>query len=270
MPELPEVETSVRAIQRFKNNILESVEIHNSNLRWPVDLKAFKNLKNVAVDQISRRAKYILFHIDDSQILLHLGMTGTVRIAEKESNFYKKHDHVEFIFQDAKLIYNDPRRFGSLHFVPDPQHHFLLDKLGPEPLSEDFDGDYLFKKLRKVNSPIKVSLMNQSHVAGIGNIYANEILFDVGVRPTKRSRLITKKQSVAIAESAKKILQRAIEVGGTTLKDFYQPDGNQGYFKIELAAYDREGQECTRCGTGIIQRIVQTQRASFFCSKCQS
>ena len=112
--------------------------------------------------------------------------------------------------------------------------------------------------------------MNQSHVVGIGNIYANEILFDVGIRPTKRSRLITKKKSVAIVESAKKILQRAIEVGGTTLKDFYRPDGNQGYFKIELAVYDREGQECVRCKTGIIQRIVQTQRASFFCNKCQS
>ena len=270
MPELPEVETSVRAIQTFQNQILESVEIHNPNLRWPVDLEAFKNLKGITVDQISRRAKYILFHVEDSQILLHLGMTGTVRIAEKESNFYKKHDHVEFIFQDAKLIYNDPRRFGSLHFVSDPQHHFLLDKLGPEPLSEDFNGEYLFKRLRKVNSAIKISLMNQSHVVGIGNIYANEILFDVGIRPTKRSKLITKKQSLDIAVSAKKILRRAIEVGGTTLKDFYQPDGNQGYFKIELAAYDREGQECVRCEAGIIQRIVQTQRASFFCSKCQS
>ena len=270
MPELPEVETSVRAIQTFQNQILESVEIYNPNLRWPVDLEAFKKLKGVTVYQISRRAKYILFHIEGSQILLHLGMTGTVRIAKKESNFYKKHDHVEFIFQDAKLIYNDPRRFGSLHFVSDPQHHFLLDKLGPEPLSENFDGEYLFKRLRKVNSPIKVSLMNQSHVVGIGNIYANEILFDVGIRPTKRSKLITKKQSLDIAVSAKKILQRAIEVGGTTLKDFYQPDGNQGYFKIELAAYDREGQECVRCEAGIIQRIVQTQRASFFCSKCQS
>ena len=112
--------------------------------------------------------------------------------------------------------------------------------------------------------------MNQSNVVGIGNIYANEILFDVGIRPTKRSKLITKKQSLDIAVSAKKILRRAIEVGGTTLKDFYQPDGNQGYFKIELSAYDREGQECVRCKAGIIQRIVQTQRASFFCSKCQS
>ena len=270
MPELPEVETSVRAIQTFAHQILESVEIHNPNLRWPVDIQAFKRLKNVTVGQISRRAKYILLHIDGSQILLHLGMTGTIRIAEKESNFYKKHDHIEFIFQRGKLIYNDSRRFGSLHFVSDPEHYFLLDKLGPEPLSEDFNGEHLFKRLRKVKSPIKVSLMNQAHVVGIGNIYANEILFDVGIRPTKRSRLITKTQASAIAESAKKILQRAIEDGGTTLKDFYQPDGNQGYFKIQLAVYDREGQGCMRCESSIIQRIVQSQRASFFCGKCQS
>ena len=127
MPELPEVETSVQAIQEFSNQNIESIEIYNPNLRWKVDCKAFKNLSGLKVSKIDRRAKYIIFHLNHSQILIHLGMTGTLRIAKKESNFYKKHDHVEFIFQRGKLIFNDPRRFGSMHFVTEPTKHFLLE-----------------------------------------------------------------------------------------------------------------------------------------------
>ena len=269
MPELPEVETSVQAIQEFTNQNIESIEIYNPNLRWKVDCKSFKKLCGLKVNKISRRAKYILLHIDKSQILIHLGMTGTLRIAEKNSNFYKKHDHVEFIFQSGKLIFNDPRRFGSMHYITKPSSHFLLEKLGPEPLSEEFNGDYLFQKIKKSFSPIKNTLMNQHNVVGIGNIYANEILFDAKIRPTRKSKTITKKEHHRIAASTKKILKIAIKAGGTTLKDFYQPDGNKGYFKIDLAVYDRANEKCINCNKESIKRIVQSQRATFYCRKCQ-
>jgi formamidopyrimidine-DNA glycosylase len=269
MPELPEVETSVQAIQEFVNQNIESIEIYNPNLRWKVDCNTFKNLSGLKVSKIDRRAKYILFHLNQSQILIHLGMTGTLRIAKKESNFYKKHDHVEFIFQKGKLIFNDPRRFGSIHFITEPSKHFLLEKLGPEPLSEKFNGEYLFQKIKKSLSPIKNSLMNQHNVVGIGNIYANEILFDAKIRPTRKSKTITKKEYNKIAASTKKILKVAIKAGGTTLKDFYQPDGNKGYFKIDLAVYDRANEKCKNCKKELIKRIIQSQRATFYCRKCQ-
>src|SRR6056300_982203 len=269
MPELPEVETSVQAIQEFTNQNIESIEIYNPNLRWKVDCNAFKNLSGLKVSKIDRRAKYILFHLNQSQILIHLGMTGTLRIAKKESNFYKKHDHVEFIFQRGKLIFNDPRRFGSMHFITEPSKHFLLEKLGPEPLSEEFNGEYLFQKIKKSLSPIKNSLMNQHNVVGIGNIYANEILFDANIRPTRKSKTLEKREHQKIVTPTKKILKVAIKAGGTTLQDFYQPDGNKGYFKIELAVYDRANQKCISCKQELIKRIVQSQRATFYCRKCQ-
>tara|TARA_B110000003_G_C16476137_1_gene467685 strand:+ start:29 stop:841 length:813 start_codon:yes stop_codon:yes gene_type:complete len=269
MPELPEVETSVQAIQEFANQTLESIEIYNSSLRWKVDTTAFKKLHGLKVNKIDRRAKYILLHLEQSQIIIHLGMTGTLRIADKKSNFYKKHDHIELIFENGKLIFNDPRRFGSMHHVTDPNTHFLLEKLGLEPLSKEFNGEYLFDKIKKSLSPIKNSLMNQQNVVGIGNIYANEILFDANIRPTRKSKTIKKKEYDEIVASTKKILKRAIEAGGTTLQDFYQPDGNKGYFKIDLAVYDRGDKKCKRCKKELIKRIVQSQRATFYCSKCQ-
>ena len=269
MPELPEVETSVQAIQEFTNQTIESIEIYNPNLRWKIDRKAFKRLEGLKVERISRRAKYILLHIGIPQILIHLGMTGTLRIADKTSNFYKKHDHVELIFQRGKLIFNDPRRFGSMHYITEPGTHFLLKKLGPEPLSEEFNGEYLFQKIKKSLSPIKNALMNQHNVVGIGNIYANEILFDANIRPTRKSKTLTKREHHKIVTSTKKILKVAIKAGGTTLQDFYQPDGNKGYFKIELAVYDRANQKCISCKQELIKRIVQSQRATFYCRKCQ-
>ena len=269
MPELPEVETSVKAIQEFVNQSLESIKIYNPNLRWKVDIAAFKKLQGLKVNKINRRAKYILLHIEQSQILIHLGMTGTLRIADKKSNFYKKHDHIELIFQNGKLIFNDPRRFGSMHHVTEPSTHFLLKKLGPEPLSKEFNGEYLFHKIKKSLSPVKNSLMNQQNVVGIGNIYANEILFDANIRPTRKSKTLTKKECDEITASAKKILKNAIKAGGTTLQDFYQPDGNQGYFKIDLAVYDRANKMCKKCKKESIKRIIQSQRATFYCRKCQ-
>ena len=270
MPELPEVETSVRAIQNFSGQILQSINISNPNLRWPADTEGLGKIKDLQIQSITRRAKYILFNHSDQSILLHLGMTGTIRIMDKHSNFYKKHDHVEFNFNNGKLIYNDPRRFGSIHLIENHQDHFLLNKLGPEPLSQNFNGEYFYQAIKNSSAPIKSALMNQHNVVGVGNIYANEILFDAGIRPTKKCRALTKKETSRIEISTKKILQRAIEVGGTTLQDFFQPDGNKGYFKIELAVYDRAEQKCKRCDKQKIKRIVQAQRATFFCKNCQT
>jgi len=270
MPELPEVETSVRAIQDFSGQMLRSINISNPNLRWPADTEGLKKIKDLRVQSITRRAKYILFNLSSQSILLHLGMTGTIRITGQYSNFYKKHDHVEFNFNNGKLIYNDPRRFGSIHLVEDHKDHFLLNKLGPEPLSEKFNGEYFYQVIKNSSAPIKSALMNQHHVVGIGNIYANEILFDAGIRPTKKCRALTIKETLKIEMSTKKILKRAIKVGGTTLQDFFQPDGNKGYFKIELAVYDRAEQKCIRCDKQKIKRIVQAQRATFFCKDCQT
>ena len=270
MPELPEVETSVQAIQEFANQSLESIEIYNPNLRWKVDTAAFKKLHGFKVSKIDRRAKYIILHIEQSQILIHLGMTGTLRIADKKSNFYKKHDHIELIFQNGRLIFNDPRRFGSMHYITEPSTHFLLEKLGPEPLSKEFNGEYLFHKIKKSLSPVKNSLMKQQNVVGIGNIYANEILFDAKIRPTRKSNTLTKKECEEIAVSSKKILKHAIKAGGTTLQDFYKPDGNKGYFTIDLTVYDRANKKCKKCKKESIKRIVQSQRATFYCRKCQA
>ena len=270
MPELPEVETSVQAIQEFANQSLESIEIYNPNLRWKVDTAAFKKLHGFKVSKIDRRAKYIILHIEQSQILIHLGMTGTLRIADKKSNFYKKHDHIELIFQNGRLIFNDPRRFGSMHYVTEPSTHFLLEKLGPEPLSKEFNGEYLFHKIKKSLSPVKNALMNQQNVVGIGNIYSNEILFDAKIRPTRKSKTLTKKECEEIAASSKKILKHAINAGGTTLQDFYKPDGNKGYFKIDLAVYDRANKKCKKCKKELIKRVIQSQRATFYCRKCQA
>ena len=270
MPELPEVETSVQAIQEFAGQNIESIKINNPNLRWKLDSLAFSKIKKQRVKTIYRRAKYILFKLEKNIVLIHLGMTGTLRIAEKSSNFYKKHDHIEFIFLKNKLIFNDPRRFGSMHIISDPNKHFLLKELGVEPLSKEFNEEYLFHRIKKSLSPIKTALMNQKHVVGIGNIYASEILFDAKIRPTRKSRTLTKKEMARITTSSKKILKEAIKAGGTTLQDFYQPNGNKGYFKLDLAVYDRANQKCKKCKKETIKRIVQSQRATFYCRECQA
>ena len=270
MPELPEVETSVQAIQEFNNQKLQSIQVYNPNLRWKVDIASLQKIKNQMVYKISRRAKYILFNLEKSQLLLHLGMSGTIRISQKNSNLYKKHDHIELVFKKEKIIFNDPRRFGSIHLISSPYNHFLLNKLGPEPLSENFNGEYFYQKIKNSLAPIKSALMNQHNVVGIGNIYANEVLFDARIRPTRKCRTLTRKETISIDFSIKKILNRAIELGGITLNDFHQPDGNMGYFKIELSVYDRADKKCKACKKQSIKKIILAQRATYFCKDCQN
>ena len=177
MPELPEVETTVRAISKFKNKILKEIIVHNADLRWKVDKNISQVSKNKLIKEISRRAKYILIHFNDSSLMIHLGMSGKLRIQNIGNNFFKKHDHIELIFDKEKIVFNDTRRFGSIHFTKSFKNHRLIENLGVEPLSREFNKDYLFKICRIKNISIKKLIMDQKVVVGVGNIYASESLF---------------------------------------------------------------------------------------------
>ena len=269
MPELPEVETSVRGISSLTDKKIQQIKIHIPKLRWPIKEKDFLYLEGRKIISIYRRAKYIIFDCEEKFLVMHLGMTGTLRIIPTKSNEYKKHDHVELVFKKNKLIFNDPRRFGSIHITDNINEHFLIKNLGVEPLDEVFDEDYLYTKIKKSNASIKSLIMNQKIVVGIGNIYANEVLFLSGINPRKKGKYITRKNASEITKHSKSILRKAIDAGGTTLQDFFSPSGNKGYFKIDLKVYDREGEKCFECSK-LIKRIEQSQRSTFLCRNCQS
>ena len=194
MPELPEVETTKNAILPFKGKTLKRIIVNNPSLRWPIDEKAINKIKERRILSITRRAKYIFLNLGEITIIIHLGMTGTFRIQKLGSNETRKHDHVIFEFSKEILIFNDPRRFGSLHVSKDLQNHFLIKNLGPEPLEDDFNSEYLYKKIKKAGVSTKSFLMNQKNVVGIGNIYACEILFSSGISPKRKIKYLNKSQ----------------------------------------------------------------------------
>ena len=269
MPELPEVETTLRAIKKFQGQSLTNIKVHNRNLRWTVAKGLEKNSRNQKLINLHRRAKYIIFELENTYLLLHLGMSGSLRILKSEDNYFLKHDHIEFIFDNEKIIYNDPRRFGSLHIAKDINNHKLISQLGPEPLSKNFNGAYLLECCKKSKTNIKTLLMNQKYVVGIGNIYASESLYLSRINPLKESHKLNIEECKRIVSSSKKVLNEAIKVGGTTLKDFYSADGSPGYFKIKLNVYGRNGQKCKKCEEEIVKVIIN-QRATFYCPNCQS
>ena len=269
MPELPEVETTLRAIKKFQGQNLINIKVHNRNLRWSVAKSLEKKSKNQKLINLHRRAKYIIFELENTNLLLHLGMSGSLRILKNEDNYFLKHDHIEFVFDNEKIIYNDPRRFGSLHIAKDINNHKLISGLGPEPLSKNFNGSYLLECCKRSKTNIKTLIMNQKNVVGIGNIYASESLYLSKINPQKESQELDIEECYRIVSSAKKVLNKAIEVGGTTLKDFYSADGSPGYFKIQLNVYGRNGQKCKKCEAEIVKVIIN-QRATYFCPKCQS
>ena len=268
MPELPEVETTVRAINKFEKQILKKVVVHNENLRWKVDKNLCQNSKNKLVIKISRRAKYILIHFDDSSLMIHLGMSGKLRIQDIHNNFFKKHDHVELIFNKEKIVFNDVRRFGSIHFTKSFKNHKLINDLGVEPLSREFNKDYLRKKCEVRNVSIKKLIMDQKVVVGIGNIYASESLFLSKINPKRLSNKITLKECDLLTKAIKKVLKYAIRKGGTTLKDFYSADGSEGYFNLNLKVYGRNEENCKNCKAKIKKTVIG-QRASYYCGNCQ-
>jgi len=268
VPELPEVETSLRGIAPFLDGYdIESIIVRNGALRWPVP-ESVSQLEHQSVQTVTRRGKYIVVHFEKGAILIHLGMSGNLRVVEPNTSL-QKHDHVDFIVSSGKVIrFNDPRRFGCVLWADNWQTHKLIQGLGPEPLSELFTGKYLHGKAKGKKIAIKQLIMNAKLVVGVGNIYANEALFLAGIHPNRIASSISFKRMKVLVECIKQVLNAAIEQGGTTLKDFLGSDGKPGYFKQQLYVYGRAGEACKKCET-ILQEIRQNKRSSVFCSQCQ-
>ena len=270
MPELPEVETTRRGLARHVvGKKITDVIVRDRRLRRPVPKQLRSKLTGRSLRKLSRRAKYLIFHFDTGTMILHLGMTGSLRILTGDQPA-AKHDHVDFVFGNKTCLrFRDPRRFGCILWTKDdPLHHELLRNLGPEPLGAEFTGNYLFAKSRKRTQSIKTFLMDSRILAGVGNIYANEALFAAGIHPGKKAGRITREQCAKLAAAIKNVLKRAIAKGGTTLRDYVNGQGEPGYFRLELKVYDRAGEPCSRCGT-LIKTQRHGQRSSFYCPKCQ-
>lgn len=271
MPELPEVETVRRGLEPCAvGQRIEAVIVRDARLRWPVPANLPRYAQGRRIDSVSRRAKYLILGLDNGdRLLLHLGMSGRLFVLDR-GEAPKKHDHVDLLLSDGNLLrFHDPRRFGAV--LPWPlaeDHHPLLADLGPEPFSEDFSGDYLFRLSRKRGAPVKTFLMDGHVVVGVGNIYASEALFRAGIRPARAAGRVTREAYGRLAESVRAVLGLAIERGGTTLRDFAGARGESGYFQQELMVYDREDQPCRHCGTPI-RRCIIGQRSSYYCPRCQ-
>lgn len=271
MPELPEVETTRRGIvPHVVANKIDQCFIHNSRLRYevPADLPA--RVQGEVVKDIQRRGKYLLFRFDSGSMMVHLGMSGSLRLVTGEAP-REKHDHLEWLLSSgAVLRYRDPRRFGLVFWVEgDPFEHPLLRSLGPEPLEPEFTHHYLHKMTRGRKAPIKNVVMNSRIVVGVGNIYANEALFMAGIRPLRMANQISLARYDVLVQCIKTVLSRAIEQGGTTLRDFVGGDGQPGYFAQTLAVYGRGGQPCLRCGNAL-KEVRLLQRTTVYCSHCQT
>lgn len=270
MPELPEVETTCRGIRpHTQGQTIKSVDVRNGSLRWPVSDEIYA-LRDTQVTAVKRRAKYILLEINDSNhILLHLGMSGSLRISAPEE-VLRKHDHLIFHLSNGlEMRYHDPRRFGcALWIGSDYENHKLFKKLGPEPLSEDFTLSSFISSCGKRDKAIKLHIMDNSIVVGVGNIYACESLHIAGISPKRAASNISKARLKKLYNAIRMVLTRSIEQGGTTLRDFLHSDGQPGYFQQQLEVYGREGEGCRTCDAPI-KRITQGQRSTFYCPKCQ-
>ena len=269
MPELPEVETTRRGIEpHLVGERITHFTVHERRLRWPV-APELDVLKGATVASVRRRAKYLLLDVPAGAAIVHLGMSGSLRIVKPDEPL-RKHDHVELATSSGSVLrYHDPRRFGCwLWQGADQPTHSLLAKLGPEPLSDGFDSEHLFAATRRRNVPIKVLIMNAAVVVGVGNIYASESLFMAGIRPGRAARRVTRVESNRLVNAIKTVLARSIEQGGTTLRDFVGSDGTPGYFAQQLLVYGREGDPCQRCQHPVSQRTIG-QRSTFWCSQCQ-
>lgn len=271
MPELPEVETCRRGLMpHVLNRQIKQVIVRDSRLRWPIPIDLPKKLVNQQIIEIVRRGKYLLFNTSSGgTLLLHLGMSGRVRIVPI-STALSKHDHVDIIFDnDYCLRFNDSRRFGAILWIPDNiMLHPLLAKLGPEPLTDDFNEVYLYSTLKRRKQAIKLTLMDNHVVVGVGNIYANEALFRAGIHPLKPSNKVPRKALTRLIEIIRTVLNEAIAAGGTTLRDFISADGSPGYFQQTLYVYGRGGKPCRVCDHPLVE-IRMGQRTTVFCEKCQ-
>ncbi|NRA54404.1 MAG: bifunctional DNA-formamidopyrimidine glycosylase/DNA-(apurinic or apyrimidinic site) lyase [Gammaproteobacteria bacterium] len=268
MPELPEVEVSKLGVsQHLNQQVISDIIVRTPKLRWDIPTEQLKTLIGQRIINVSRRAKYLIIETAAGDIIIHLGMSGSLRVIARDSAL-KKHDHFDLVVADKVLRLNDPRRFGALLFAAPGQTHQVFSKLGPEPLTDDFNASHLIALCQKRKAVIKQVIMDNPVVVGVGNIYANEALFLAGIDPRTPANQVPEKQLSKLVEVIKNVLVAAIKQGGTTLKDFSQTDGKPGYFAQSLHVYGRGGQACTQCGQ-ILQELKIGQRASVFCEHCQ-
>jgi formamidopyrimidine-DNA glycosylase len=271
MPELPEVETVRRGLSPYTlGRRITGVTVREARLRWPVPADLAQRASGRRIDTLERRGKYLLFGLDNGdRLILHLGMTGRMLVVA-EPRALQKHDHLDLQLDDGPLLrYHDPRRFGALlHWSATEPMHPLLAGMGPEPLSDAFDGAYLYTLSRGRSVAVKNFIMDGGVVVGAGNIYATEALFRAGIRPARPAGRVSRNEYERLALAIRAVLQEAIERGGTTLRDFAGADGHAGYFQQELAVYGRSDLPCPRCTTPV-SRIVLGQRSSFYCRRCQ-
>ena len=269
MPELPEVETTRQGLlPRLQGHTLRHIVVRNPRLRWPVpdDLEA--RLAGRALQSLDRRGKYLLFDFGAGTQIVHLGMSGSLRVAGPNEPA-ALHDHVDWLFDDGTILrLRDPRRFGAVLWTDDLAHHPLLAHLGPEPLTPAFDAAWLHAHCRRRNAAIKQVIMDAGVVVGVGNIYASESLFHAGIRPATAARRLSRPACERLVTAIKHVLTAAIAAGGSSLRDYVDSSGELGYFQLQTRVYDRAGLPCKTCATPI-RRIVQGQRASFYCPVCQ-
>ena len=270
MPELPEVETTLRGIEpHLLGRTVTRLVVRNPRLRWRVPARLARELPGQTIQSVSRRGKYLLLSTAAGTAILHLGMSGSLRVLAS-THPADKYDHVDIVLDNGDCLrLRDPRRFGALLWTREnPLRHKLLKDLGPEPLAPDFRGDYLYEKLRGRKRGIRDSLLDGRVIAGIGNIYANEALFAAGIRPTRHAGSITRVQYDRLTGAIRETLHRAIRAGGTTLRDFRNGHGEPGYFQLSLNVYGRQGAPCPACQTPIRAKRLG-QRTAFYCPKCQ-
>jgi formamidopyrimidine-DNA glycosylase len=269
MPELPEVETSRRGIAPWlEQQQIRAITVRERRLRWPVPVLIDSILPGKFIHSLRRRAKYLLFDTSAGTMMLHLGMSGSLRIIAPDEPA-GKHDHVDIEMANGKALrFRDPRRFGSLLWTEDPANHPLLRGLGPEPLADTFDGRHLWQEARGRRLTIKQFIMDSGVVAGVGNIYASESLFLAGIHPKRRADRVSLPRMLGLAAAIRTVLNRAIEAGGTTLRDFHGGDGEPGYFRQELGVYGRDGLPCRVCARPVAASVLG-QRSTFYCRNCQ-
>jgi formamidopyrimidine-DNA glycosylase len=270
MPELPEVETTRRGVAPYSEGCrVEKIVVRDRRLRWPVPIELETQLPGSTIGRIERRGKYLLFRTDTGTLIVHLGMSGSLRVLQDWQE-PARHDHVDIVLSnDCLLRYNDPRRFGCMLWtLADPSSHPLLRHLGPEPLLEEFTAGYLHQRSRGRKAAVKTFIMDSQVVVGVGNIYANEALYRAGVSPVRAAGRISLPRYELLVDAIRTVLASAVQQGGTTLRDFVGGDGQPGYFKQQLAVYDRGGQPCRGCGREL-REVRLGQRSTVYCTSCQ-
>jgi len=269
MPELPEVETTRRGLQpHIAGSTVQQALIRERRMRWPIANDLEQQLVGQQLQAVVRRAKCLLFDFAAGRLMIHLGMSGSLRLVAADADI-GKHDHLDLQFDNGMIMrFRDPRRFGSVHWLPDREGHALLDSLGPEPLTENFSASYLHKQSRGKKVAVKNFIMNNHVVVGVGNIYATEALFRAGISPIRPAGRISEQRYALLVPAIKAVLAEAIEKGGTTLRDFVGGTGDAGYFSLSLQAYGRAGEPCDQCGRALKGSRLG-QRATVYCTNCQ-